>query len=245
MIGYDAGINNLNLDKRIAQLHTEGLYKDQSVIAIIPALNTVATKAAESWMNLMYPPNQKHLTIIPQELEVGYAYSNTIEQILAHPELSKYKYILTMEADNVVPPDGLIKILVQMEAHPEYACIGGLYWTKGGRYDGEGNWEGAGVPQIWGDPTDACGVNFKPMPPRVGELVEACGSGMGFNVWRLDVFRDEKLRKPWFKTTASTTEGCFSQDLYFWADARKYGHRVAIDCSVLVGHVDMSSGFVW
>ena len=68
---------------------------------------------------------------------------------------------------------------------------------------------------------------------------------MGFNLWRMDLFKDQKLRKPWFKTTASSEEGCNTQDLYAWSDFRKYGYRCAIDTTVLVGHVDMSSGFVW
>ena len=40
-------------------------------------------------------------------MEVGEAYSQAIEAILAHPDLSKFKYILTMEHDNIPPPDGL------------------------------------------------------------------------------------------------------------------------------------------
>ena len=233
IFGYESGIHNGSLQLSIDRLNRDCVYKDLSTIVIIPALNQVSTKAASSWWNLMFPPNQKVVKLFAQNMEVGEAYSVTIEQILAHPELSKYKYILTMEADNVVPPDGLMKLFSRIEAHPELACIGGLYWTKG--Y--------GGVPQIWGDIKDPV-LNFKPMPPVPGELVECCGTGQGFNLFRLDMFRDSKLRKPWFKTTASTTEGCYSQDLYFWTDARKHGYRCGISCDVLVGHVD-SSGFVW
>ena len=233
IIGYEMGLHNGNMEMSLSRLTRSAVYKDQSVIVIIPALNKVATKSASSWWNMMFPPNQKVIKLFAQGMEVGEAYSQTIEQILIHPELSRFKFILTIEADNVVPPDGLAKLLSQMEAHPEYDCIGGLYWTKG---------EG-GVPQIWGDVKDPA-LNFKPIPPIPNQLVECCGTGMGFNLWRLDMFRNEKLRKPWFKTTASVTEGCFTQDLYFWSDARKYGHRCAVDCDVLVGHVD-DSGFVW
>ena len=155
------------------------------------------------------------------------------DEDVVHPELAKFKYILTIEADNVVPPDGVVKLLQQMEAHPELACIGGLYWTKGM----------GGVPQIWGDINDPV-LNFKPMPPVPGQLVECCGTGMGFNVFRLEMFRDARLRKPWFKTTASASEGCYSQDLYAWSDFRKNGYRCAIDCNILVGHVS-EDGFVW
>lgn len=233
IVGYEAGFHNQDLDNTIHRLNAEGAYKDLSSIVVIPALHTVATKAASSWWNLMFPPNQRVIKLFAQNMEVGEAYSQTIEQILNHPEMSKYKYLVTIEADNVVPPDGVVKLLKQMEDHPEYACVGGLYFTKG--Y--------SGVPQIWGDPSDPV-LNFRPLPPVPGQLVECCGTGMGFNVFRLDMFRDEKLRKPWFKTCSSIEDGCYTQDLYFWADARKHGYRCAIDCSVQVGHVD-AEGFVW
>jgi len=233
IVGYDSGFHNRNIDASIKRLVTEGVYKDLSCIVVIPALNMVATKAASSWWNLMFPPNQRVVKLFAQNMEVGEAYSQTIEQILANPELAKYKYMLTIEADNVVPPDGAVKLMQKMEDNPQYACIGGLYYTKGV----------GGVPQIWGDTTDPV-LNFRPMPPVAGELVPCNGTGMGFNMWRMSMFKDEKLRKPWFKTTASTSEGCFTQDLYFWTDAKKHGYKCAIDCSVLVGHVD-GDGFVW
>jgi hypothetical protein len=67
---------------------------------------------------------------------------------------------------------------------------------------------------------------------------------MGFNLWRLSMFKDEKLRKPWFKTIAGT-EGVGTQDLYAWADFRKHGYRCAIDTRVLVGHYDSGTDIVW
>jgi hypothetical protein len=136
-----------------------------------------------------------------------------------------------MEHDNLPPADGHLKLLQSAEAHPEYDCIGGLYWTKG---------EG-GHPQIWGNPKEP--LNFKPLPPDPnGGLVECVGTGMGFNLFRLDMFKDDKLRKPWFKTQADAG-GIATQDLYFWADAFKHGHKAAIDCSVKVGHYDYEGKF--
>lgn len=233
IIGYEPGFHNTS-EGTIHRLKAEGGYKDLSTIVIIPALSQVATKAASSWWNLIFPPNAKVVKLFAQNMEVGEAYSQTIQQVLDHPELSKFKYICTIEADNVVPPDGIVKLLKQMEDHPEYSCIGGLYYTKG---------EG-GVPQIWGDPKDPV-INFRPQIPVPGKLIECNGTGMGFNVWRVDMFKDTKLRKPWFKTTSSAEEGCFTQDLYYWHDARKYGYRCAIDCGILVGHVDITTNKVW
>lgn len=218
-----------------ARLMKGASWKKQRIIVIIPAGASIPAKVYLSHLNLGFPPNNGVFRILAQGMEVGEAYSSAIESILAHPELSQWEFILTVEHDNMPPPDGLIKLLEQMEAHPEYSCIGGLYFTKGI----------GGVAQIWGDPQDPV-LNFRPLAPDPnGGLVECVGSGMGFNLFRVSMFKDERLRKPWFKTTKGGTEGFMTQDLYFWQDARKYGYRVAIDCSVKVGHYDQAADMVW
>lgn len=232
ILAPDYGKHNQMIDEAIKRLDYQGVYKDLSTIILIPGFGSMPTKCVASWMNLISPPNGKLFRMWALGMEVGEAFSQSIQNILSHPELSKFKYLLTMEHDNTPPPDGLVKLLAQMEKHPEYSCIGGLYWTKG---DG-------GVPQIWGDPKAADQPNFRPQLPRAGELVECVGTGMGFNLWRLDMFKDERLRKPWFQTQAGIN-GVGTQDLYFWGDARKYGYRCAIDCDVLVGHYDLEGKF--
>jgi hypothetical protein len=225
------GTHNADLEKTSARLMKGGSWKKQRIIVILPAADEIPAKVALTHWNLAFPPNNGVVRILAQGMEVGDAYSQAIEGILADPNLREWEYILTLEHDNTPPPDGVIKLVEQMEAHPEYACIGGLYFTKG---------EG-GVAQIWGDPTDPI-LNFRPQLPDVnGGLVECCGTGMGFNLWRLSMFKDEKLRKPWFKTQKQ--DGMMTQDLYFWNDARKYGYRCAIDCSVKVGHMDLKGSF--
>jgi hypothetical protein len=204
-----------------------------SCIWITPAFGQIPTKTVANWLNIYSPPNAKFVRLFAVGMEVGQAFTSCIESILANPELSKYKYICTVEHDNLPPPDGIVRLLAQMEAHPEYDCIGGLYFTK----------FHSGVAQIWGDPKDPI-PNFRPqLPDYNGGLVECCGTGMGFNVWRLDMFKDKNLRRPWFVT--QTENGVATQDLYFWSDARKHGHRCAIDCSVKVGHYDLAGDMVW
>lgn len=208
-------------------------WKQQRIVVIIPSADTIPAKVVLSWLNLGYPPNNGVVRILATGMEVGEAYSTAFEGILSHPDLSKWEYILTIEHDNAPPPDGVIKLIERMEAHPEYSCIGGLYFTKG---------EG-GVAQIWGDPRDPV-LNFRPQVPVDGQLVECCGTGMGFNLWRMSMFRDPKLRRPWFKTLKGA-EGYATQDLYFWGDARKHGYRCAIDCGVKVGHYDKDTDTMW
>lgn len=227
------GAHAKDLEKTAARLLQGGSWKRQRIVVIVPADALIPAKVALSHWNLIFPPNNGMLRILTQGMEVGDAYSTAIEQILSHPDLSQWEYVLTLEHDNMPPQDGVLALLRQMEAHPELACIGGLYFTKG---------EG-GVPQIWGDPTDPV-VNFRPQVPVPGQLVECCGTGMGFTLWRLSMFRDTRLRRPWFHTLAGK-EGVGTQDLYFWGDARKYGYRCAVDCAVLVGHYDHLEDMVW
>lgn len=222
------GAHSADLEKSTARIINGNTWKRQRIVVILPAADTIPALVALSHWNLAFPPNNGVARILAQGLEVGDAYSTAIEQILADPNLSTWEYILTIEHDNCPPHDGVLRLLQRMQERPDLACIGGLYWTKGP----------GGVPQIWGDPKDPI-LNFRPQPPALdGSLVECCGTGMGFNLFRLDMFKDPKLRKPWFKTEFSTT-----QDLYFWTDARKYGYRAAIDCSVKVGHFDLKGEF--
>lgn len=228
-----SGGHNADLHKTAARLIKGGSWKKQRICAVIPAGDMIPAKVALTWLNLAYPPNNGVVRILAQGMEVGDAYSTAIQSILDHPELSQWEYILTIEHDNCPPGDGVLRLCEQMEKHPEFACIGGLYFTKG---------EG-GVAQIWGDPKDPV-LNFRPQPPDpMGGLVECCGTGMGFNLFRMSMFKDKQLRRPWFHT--QTKDGIGTQDLYFWSNARAYGYRCAIDCSVRVGHFDSVNDYTW
>lgn len=233
--GYDPGVHNKDLGGVVARLEKDKSWKDLSCVIATPAAGSIPTRVVAARESLIRPPNNRTTSLWAVGTEVGEAYSAMVQGILANPELSTWKYILCIEHDNAPPPDGLIKLARQMEDHPEYAAIGGLYFTKG--Y--------GGVPQIWGDPVDPV-FNFRPQRPDPnGGLVECCGTGMGFTMFRIAMFKDERLRKPWFKTPSSREEGAWTQDLYFWADAHKFGYRAAIDCSVLVGHWDEANQIMW
>jgi hypothetical protein len=222
-----AGVHNADLDKTSARLIQGGSWKRQRIVVILPADKLMSTRVALSHWNLGFPPNNGVVRILAEGMEVGDAYSTAVQGVLDHPDLKQWEYILTIEMDNAPPSDGVIKLVAQMEAHPELSCIGGLYFTKGH----------GGVAQIWGDPKDPV-VNFRPqLPDPNGGLVETVGTGMGFNLWRLRMFTDPKLPRPWFRTL-SGKDGFATQDLAFWSEARKHGYRCAIDCSVKVGHWD-------
>jgi len=198
---------------------------------LIPTAETIAAKVYLSHLNLGFPPNNGVARLLAIGTEVGAAYSIAIEQILAHPELSTWEYLLTIEHDNMPPPDGVIKLLEHMEANPRFSWISGGYFCKG---------EG-GAYQCWGDPSDPV-LNFRPQLPT-GNLQECCGTGMGFALWRLKMFKDKRLRRPWFVT--QTKDGIATQDLYFATDARKFGYRCAVAGDVRVGHYELATDTVW
>lgn len=233
IVGIGAGHHNKDLNKTSERLMKSGAWKRQRVVMIIPAAESIPTKVYLTHRALTFPPNQQAHIMGAIGMEVGEAFSNAIEAVLNHPDLSTWEYILTIEHDNMPESsDALIKLIERMEQHPEYACIGGLYFTKGFN----------GVAQLWGDPRDPI-TNYRPqVPDPNGGLVEVVGTGMGFNLWRLGMFKDERLRRPWFKTLA-TKEGVSTQDLYAWSDFRKHGYRCAVDCSVKVGHYDLEGKF--
>ncbi len=224
------GEHNTNLDDSCSRIIKGGSWKRQRIVVVIPSGASIWPKVYLSHCGLVFPPNQAVHRVLAEGLEVGDAYSRMIEAILAS-ELSGWEYVLTIENDNMPPQDGVLRLITRMEAHPEFACIGGLYWTKGP----------SGVPQIWGDVNDPV-LNFRPQVPVPDELVECCGTGMGFNLWRMSMFKDPKLPRPLFQTKCSAT-GTGTQDLTFWGEARKHGYRCAIDCGCRVGHYDHEGRF--
>jgi hypothetical protein len=210
-------------------------YKDLSTICIVPTRGTVPAKVVQSWMGLMTPMNQKFVRMFGIAMEVGAAYTSTIEQILDNPELSKWKYILTLEEDNCPPPDGLLKLYEHMD---KYDVIGGLYWTKGIE----------GKPMCYGNP-DVFPMNFVPFMPQPDTITRCNGLGMGFTLFKLDIFKNKKLPKPFFETRQVYTPGvgaeAYTQDLKFFENATKLGYKFACDSRVKVGHYDYENDQMW
>lgn len=225
------GEHQKDLKKTQARLLKGGSWKKQRTIVILPAGDMLPAQVALSQWALAFPPNNGVVRLLAQGMEVGDAYSSTIEGILANADLAKWEYLLTIEHDNVPPADGVIRLMEQMEAHPEFSCIGGLYFCKGP----------GGCAHIWGDIKDPV-RNYRPQIPN-GGLMECYGTSMGFNLWRVEMFKDSRLKRPFFKTlNGKDGMGVGTQDLTFWNEAGKY-YRCAVDTSVKVGHLDYDGSF--
>jgi hypothetical protein len=227
------------------QRHSSATYRDSSTILIVPSReDKFHYKVVNSWQNLIAPMNQRRTMLYIVNDEVGKAYTTTIQNILKDPQLSTWKYIMTMESDNIQPPDAHIRLLESIE---EFGLDGvsGIYFTKGD----------VNMPMCYGDPEAyrQTGVlEFAPRDIRTAltagnRVVECNGIAMGCSLYRLDLFR--QIEPPWFVTVNDIVEGKgvqgFTQDLFFCEKAKRAGKCFGVDLRVRVGHIDFASGIVY
>jgi hypothetical protein len=210
---------------------------------VIPTRGTIHHKVVAAWQNLIAPMNQKRAVLFAAGHEVGRAYDTLVGNILGDAGLSKWKYVMTLEDDNLPPPDAQVRLLESIALG--FDAVSGIYFTKGD----------VNMPMAYGDPDDyrRTGVlDFRPRDIRDalqrGQVMEVNGIAMGCALWRMELFRE--LAAPWFVTVNDffPEKGgvqCFTQDLYFCERARKAGKRFAVDFRVKVGHLDIESGQVF
>lgn len=74
---------------------------------------------------------------------------------------------------------------------------------------------------IYGDPKGI--LSFQPQQVQLDTVQECNGLGMGFTLFDMNLFRDEKVPKPWFKTVQeySPETGAALGDLTVILKARK------------------------
>src|SRR5262249_23516658 len=153
-------------------------------------------------------------------------YEEMVKVIEMNDPMKKCKYVLTLEEDNIVPPDALLKLQEDIEAGP-FDAVGGLYWTKGEE----------GKPMCYGR-TDVSPLDFGPWLPPQNVVAPCRGLGMGCTLFRTSMFMDKKFERPMFKTMQEYVPGkgisMYTQDLRFFENAGKLGYRFGCSTRVLV-----------
>jgi hypothetical protein len=233
---YSPGHHNSDLEKANARLSLSGAYKDLSTVIVTPTRGgrSLCPRFVSALMSLMRPMNQQcYGPVFMSGMEVGKSFNSAVEMILANPVLSKFKFLFTVEDDNIPPPDALLKLYESMR---EFDIVGSLYWTKG---------EG-GQPMIYGDPYEQP-LSFKPQPVQSGMVQRCNGVGMGATLFKMDLFR--KIPAPWFETIQDWDPGKggrgYTQDLAFCEKVCKIGGKIAVDTRVKVGHLDIENNQLW
>ena len=220
-------------------------YKDTSTIILIPTRGTIHYKVVQAWQNLIPMMNQKRAVFFAAGHEVGQAYNTLIENVLANPVLNTWKYILTLEDDNLPPPDALQRLVESLEGG-KYDAVSGIYFTKGD----------FNMPMAYGTPDRFRVTGELDFIPRnivqdlaMGNVIEVNGIAQGCSLYRMDLFKE--LKGPWFVTVNDVVPesgggvACYTQDLNFCQRARRAGKRFAVDCRVKVGHLDVNTGMVY
>lgn len=219
-----------NTPEKYSRFKEMGLYRDLSTVWVTATRGTVPAKVVLSWMQVIGGFNSPLIRIFCVRQRVDHAYNTAFATILSDPILSKYPYILTVEEDNTPPSNGLIKLF---ESIQEYDAVSGLYWTKGED----------GVPQIWGDPAEP--FTYRPQTPLPETIQRTNGIGMGFALFRTEMFKDKGFTfGEWFKTSQEPGE-TMTQDLYFCKKAAELGYKLAVDTRVRVGHYDLENDILW
>jgi hypothetical protein len=216
-------------------------FRDNSTVIIIPTRGMISWQVVQSWQSLIPPMNSKRHMMFCVGDEVGHAYNRMVEHILADPELGKWKYILTLEDDNVVAQDVHIRLLETIELG--FDAVSGIYFTK----------NDPGMPMAYGNPAtyEKTGeLGFEPLDVRdcldKGRVLEVNGIAMGCALWKIDLLR--QIGAPWFQTVNDITSegaGGMTQDLFFCRRARLRGKRFAVDLRVRVGHLDINTGILY
>lgn len=230
-----AGIHNAS--DYAQRLSKEKIYRNLSTVILCPTRGMIPSRIVSSWQGLMRPMNGQVIgPVFLEGMEVGEAYNQGIKMILENPGLKDFKFLLTLEEDNAPSPDALLKLY---ESIDDYDAIGGLYFTKGE----------SGQPMCYGNPGEMP-LNFRPQIPQPDSVTPCNGLGMGFTLFRMEMFKDKRFEYGhWFKTIQQydPQQGgkAYTQDLYFFQKAREMGYKFACDSRVKVGHYDHANQIMW
>lgn len=271
MVDLDDAIKRLGGDPAVEVLpppSAQKAVKDRRIFIICPTRGKIDDRVITCWDGITWPLNAERKRKFARGYEVGYAYDDLVQDVLDSP-FGDFPYILTMEDDNLPPPDGVMKLLETAEAHPEFSAIAGLYRTKNPQR----------IPLVLGSVEDYRRTgrkDFSPIDvtvlPRDQRLVEVMAVPMGFTLWRMQLFRD--VPAPWCRTVderidlgdgreVSVAEfdrlwadgkidrsrgyQCrkWTQDVTLCAKAIDLGKRFVVDRAVDVGHLDPKTGVVY
>lgn len=168
---------------------------------------------------------------------------------------AKARYLLFLDEDVIWPPEGVKVLLYNLENHPDWSVVGGLYFTKSNPPE----------PLIYQETGMGAYWNFK-----LGDMIKITGfMGSGFHLYRVSDLEAMKLpqeyeeKDPWnnvpmkvreyFKTTSSyykikpgnygKTGG--TEDAFFYDMAIREGLQCWMNTGIICQHIDVDSGKVY
>lgn len=250
IVGCGSGYHNENLEEAIERLQSAQQYKNCNTVILTPTRGMISAQVVQSWLFLIGPANAKLGRLFCQGFEVAAAYNSGITTVINDPIMSDAKYLCTLEDDNIPPHEGLLRLYenicsCEVPCKEHYVVVSGLYFTKGEM----------GQPMIYGDPKKSP-TDFTPQlpdlgPDKQGTIQECNGTGMGFSLFHMGLFKNNLpgIEKPWFATSQTRPDHrsvkLYTQDLYFMERLRLEGYKIACDTRVRVGHFDAETETTW
>lgn len=167
-------------------------------------------------------------------LERSIAFGNYIpaqrEMIMQDALDGNYDYLFFVDDDIVLPPDALEQLFETIEADPQTAVAGGLYYSRDSiRPIAVSGWESA----------DTTTAYVPPFTSRSTDTVD--GIGFGCAILRVSVART--FAEPYFPAhvyleRASRVARQCDEDFRYCERVRQAGYRVRLDARVHCGHYD-------
>lgn len=230
-------------------------YIQNSMVIVTPTLGTVHWRVVQAWELMRFPMNTAKSRLWIEGAEVGKAYEMFVDEIEANPYLRDRMFLLTLEDDNIVPRDGITKLLEGIykcidcgkrvmntgwtcpDGHKGLDGIAGVYFAK--TEDDE-------IPLVFGDPKDPNDCN--PLDIREAyeneEIIECNVIPNGCSLFRLKSVYD--VPKPRFMTLNGAKGYAATQDVFFCKKAKlETGARFAAHCGVKIGHYDKVTGEIY
>ena len=152
-------------------------------------------------------------------------------EMIARDAVARGADLLAMIDDDIVaPPDALVKLAAALDADPDAALAGALYYSRDGAR-----------PMVV-DGWDSTDTTSAAIPPYTGGAVTAVG-GVGFGCVMLRVDALRALEQPYFAVHAHvdpvhrTVRQC-DEDYLFCERVRRAGRRVLLHAGVRALHYD-------
>lgn len=175
---------------------------------------------ADAWQSLSFPlgASVSKLRIINRTV------ADARNEIAAEALRMDASWVLYI-GDDVLPPPNLFDLLSRHRKH----MVTGIYWTK----------EPVPKPYIWRD------VAGPYLDWKAGEFVQVDWAGVDATLISTEVFR--KVEYPWFSQEWTFEENqtvlpFATEDLYFYAKARKAGFQLWADTAAQCHHQDRRTG---
>jgi len=164
----------------------------------------------------------------PHGMSVAEARTSSIKKAIAEG----YQFIQWIDDDMILPRNALVQLISHVAD-----IVGGFYYRK---YE----------------PIESCGMHEyvinNEMVPRpikdfkIGEVIHhTLVLPSGCTLLNLDIFKNEKMEEPWYRTVTITGAPAITEDTYFCQKARLAGYDVLTDTGVQCIHVDLASNRIF